>query len=141
MNFIAKIKSYYLQYKEIILYIIVGAITTFINIAVFHIFSKQLQMHYLFANACAWIAAVLFAFYTNRKFVFESESKNVFMEFSKFVGARIFSGGIDMLIMYIGIDVCHINEFYVKILTNVLVLIINYVFSKLFIFKKRGNAS
>lgn len=88
------------------------------------------------ANVIAWIASVLFAYITNRKYVFESNGDSIIQEFSKFVGARLSTGLMDMVVMWLLIDVLHTNSMLAKIISNVLVVISNYVLSKLFVFKK-----
>lgn len=127
------------KYKEVILYLVFGVLTTIVNIGVFYIFDELLAVHYLLANLIAWVAAVLFAYETNRRFVFESKLETLqglWKEFSLFVGCRLFSGACDMIIMFVGIDMLLWNTMIVKIITNVVVVILNYIFSKLLIFKK-----
>ena len=89
------------------------------------------------SNAIAWIISVLFAFITNKLFVFESKG-NVLKESISFFIVRLISLGLDMLCMYLLISVLSTNELLSKIITNVIVIILNYVFSKIFVFKKQG---
>lgn len=134
-----KIKTLYKKYQELILYVFFGGLTTVVNIVVFEFFSEIIQIHYLVANMIAWIIAVLFAYFTNRRFVFKSEAggfKNILREMFMFVSARIMSGAGDMLIMFVCVDVLHLGKFVGKIASQVFVVIFNYIFSKLVIFKK-----
>ena len=127
------------KYKEMILYLIFGGLTTLINILIYELFSKVFDVQYLVSNGIAWAVAVLFAFVTNRLYVFESKSKDakvIGRQFVSFIGARLFTGLLDMLLMYIFIDLIHWNDTVVKIGANVVVIVLNYVFSKLWIFRK-----
>lgn len=125
------------RYKEILLYLFFGGLTTLVNIGVFFVLDTVFGIYYLFSNAVAWIMSVLFAYITNRKWVFESNDNNIGKQFLKFVSCRIFSGACDMAIMFIGIDILHISSFIAKLLTNIVVVILNYIFSKCFIFAER----
>ena len=126
------------KYKETILYLIFGVLSTVVNIVTYVFFSMVVGLNYLVANLIAWIMAVFFAYITNKFWVFGSKEikfNYVLKEISSFVGCRLFSGGIEMLIMFIMISVLNINDFVVKIITNVIVVILNYIFSKLLIFR------
>ena len=138
MNQILKI---YKKYKEIINYLIVGVLTTVVSLAVYYMsvftflnpdVSVQLQI----ANILSWIAGVVFAYFTNRKFVFESTNKSKLQEATKFVSSRITTLLLDMLIMWLGVTILHFNDKLIKLISQVLVIVGNYVLSKLFVFKK-----
>ena len=126
------------KYKEIIMYLIFGVLTTLINIVSFYIMDK-LGIALYVNNTIAWILSVLFAFITNKLFVFESKDKNpkiILKEGISFFGFRLLSYFVDMLCIFLLVDVFKINKLIAKVVGNVIVIIINYVFSKLFIFKK-----
>ncbi|MDU3411328.1 MAG: GtrA family protein [Clostridium sp.] len=126
------------KYKETILYLIFGVLSTVVNIVTYVFFSMVVGLNYLVANLIAWIIAVFFAYITNKFWVFGSKEikfNYLLKEISSFVGCRLFSGGIEMLIMFVMISVLNINDFVVKIITNVIVVILNYIFSKLLIFR------
>ncbi len=136
---IEKVLELVKKYKEMILYLIFGGLTTLINILVYELFSKAFDVQYLVSNGIAWVIAVLFAFVTNRLYVFESRSRDpkvIGRQFVSFIGARLFTGLLDMLLMYIFIDLVHWNDTLVKIGANVVVIVLNYIFSKLWIFRK-----
>lgn len=122
--------------KEVIMYLIFGVLTTVVNIVVYYIFNDVLQVHYMISNVIAWILSVLFAYITNRKYVFESNGDSIITELSKFVTARLSTGIMDMVVMWLLVDVLHVNSMISKIISNVLVVVGNYVLSKLFVFKK-----
>ena len=129
--------------KEVIMYLIFGVLTTIVSLAVYYVLiltllnpenAIQLQI----ANILSWIAGVAFAYVTNRKFVFESKEKNKFKELSKFVASRFTTLFLDMLIMFVGVTCLHGNDKIIKLISQVLVIIGNYVFSKIFVFKKKN---
>lgn len=122
--------------KEVISYLIFGVLTTVVNIVVYYVFNTWLQVNYLVSNAIAWIASVLFAYITNRKYVFESKNTSMFNELVKFIGARLSTGIMDMILMWLLVDVLSMNSMVSKIVVNVLVIVLNYVLSKVFVFKK-----
>lgn len=127
------------RHKETILYLFFGAFTTLVNIVYYLFFTRVILFNFMVANALAWILAVLFAYVTNKFFVFESrivELKFLFKEFLSFVSFRLFSGIIEMVIMYIMIDLLFVNDVIVKIFTNIVVIVLNYLFSKMIIFRK-----
>lgn len=122
--------------KELISYLIFGVLTTVVNIVVYYVFNTWLQVNYLVSNAIAWIASVLFAYITNRKYVFDSKNTSMFNELVKFIGARLSTGIMDMILMWLLVDVLSMNSMVSKIVVNVLVIVLNYVLSKVFVFKK-----
>ena len=121
--------------KEFALYIFFGVLTTIVNILVYFLF-VNLHVNYLVSNVLAWFFSVLFAYVTNRRGVFKSEKSNVLKEASLFYGGRIFSGIIDTGLMYLFIGILSIGDFTSKIIIQTIVVILNYLISKLIIFKK-----
>lgn len=135
--------SIYDKYKEGILYLFFGALTTLVNIISYTILAKLIHIDYLVSNVIAWILSVLFAYVTNKKYVFESKTttkKELLKEISSFFVARILSLLLDMVVMCIGISLLHINDIVIKILSNVLVIIANYFMSKLLIFNREKKS-
>ena len=130
---------FFKNYKQTILYLIFGVLSTIVNIVTYVVCTRNLNIEFLISNWIAWIAAVLFAYITNKFFVFESKKTNIkflIKEFSSFVSCRILSGITEMILMYIMISLMSLNDFIVKIITNIVVVILNFIFSKLIIFKK-----
>lgn len=130
--------SWYNKYKEVLLYLLFGGLTTIVNILTFYIFRK-LNVELYISNIIAWIISVLFAFITNKLFVFESKNKTKkenIKEITSFFGFRLLSLVFDMGSMFLLINILKINDLLSKIFANILVVILNYIFSKLFIFKK-----
>ena len=127
--------SWFNKYYEVLSYLFFGGCTTLINILTFYIL-RVLNVELFLSNAIAWLVGVVFAFVTNKLFVFESKG-NFVKESISFVIVRLVSLGFDMLSMYLLISVLNANELLSKIIANVIVIILNYVFSKLFVFKKQ----
>jgi putative flippase GtrA/VanZ family protein len=125
--------------RETISYVIFGGFTTIVNMVVYGLFFNTIGLHNLISNAIAWVASVLFAYVVNKIFVFRSRTNSVYQaarEFALFVGARLFSFGVDEAGMWILVDMLNLNGGLSKIAVNVIVLIMNYFFSKLIVFKK-----
>lgn len=121
--------------RELVLYVVFGAFTFFVNIAVYFLFEDVLGVNYLISNIVAWFFSVLFAYITNRIWVFESKSPDILKEMSLFFGGRIFSGVVDTALMYLFIDVMMIGDAISKIVVQIIVIVLNYIFSKLIVFK------
>jgi putative flippase GtrA len=121
--------------RELVLYVVFGTFTFFVNIIVYFFFEDILGVNYIISNILAWFFSVLFAYVTNRIWVFESKSPDILKEMSLFFGGRIFSGVVDTALMYLFIDVMMIGDTISKIVVQVIVVILNYIFSKLIVFK------
>ena len=133
--------SWYNKYKEALLYLFFGVCTTLVNLVTKWILlltvidsSNAIQLQV--AIIISWIVSVLFAYVTNRKYVFESKSKSIFKEISSFFGSRVLTLILEMVIMYIFVTALNFNVYLFTIISQVLVIVLNYVFSKLFVFKK-----
>ncbi len=133
-----KCKDLYVQYKEIINYLIFGGLTFVVSMLTYYL--CRLAFDYVVSNFISWVAAVLFAYVTNKAFVFESKTETTFLlikEFVLFVASRIFTLLLETLIMYIMIDWFHINDMLVKVIAQIIVILTNYILSKLIIFKNK----
>ena len=122
--------------KEIIMYLVFGVLTTVVNIVVYYIFSNLVHMNYLFSNAMAWFLSVLFAYVTNRKYVFDSKNNQIIKEAISFFGSRLATGIMDMMLMWFLVNFNIVNDVVAKVVVNVIVVILNYILSKLVVFKK-----
>ena len=136
-----KIKELYLKYKEIINYLIVGGLTTVVSLAtyyacVFTFLDPENPIQLQAANIISWICAVTFAYFTNRRFVFESKNKNMLKEAIAFFAARVGTLLMDMGIMFVFVTCLHFNDKIMKLVVQVVVTIANYIFSKFLVFKK-----
>ena len=125
--------------KEILLYLIFGVLTTVVNIVVYYISAELLGIHYLISNALAWFLSVLFAYITNRKYVFNSHNKNVIKEMISFFGSRLATGVLDMALMWVLVNNHLLNDMISKVVVNVIVIVLNYVLSKLVVVKSNSK--
>lgn len=129
------------KYHEVIMYLIFGVLTTVISLLVYYglvysLLNPNDPLELQIANFISWVAGVTFAYVTNRKFVFESSSKNKVKEATSFVMARVTTLLLDMSIMFIFVTFLRGNDKIFKLISQVLVIILNYVLSKIFVFKK-----
>lgn len=128
------------KYREIIVYVFFGGLTTLCNIFVYWICAHPLNIDEITSTIIAFVVSVIFAFATNRIWVFHSGArgiKEIAYELCRFFGARLFSGGLDVLIIFVFVTHMGFNDMIIKLLSNVMVVILNYIFSKLFVFKKK----
>ena len=135
------IKNVYNKYKEIIMYLIFGVLTTVISvvtrIVLFNtLLSSDNALEVQIATIISNVVGIIFAYFTNRKFVFESKNKNRLKEFVSFVTGRVGTLLMDMLIMYIGVTLLKGNSTVITLISQVLVIVTNYLISKLIVFKK-----
>ena len=124
---------------EIVAYLVFGVLTTVVNIVVYWLAAHPLGIKTVPSSVIAWIAAVAFAYVTNRIWVFHSETTEtagVIKEVVSFFSCRLATGVIDWVFMYVTVDLLHYNDVIMKIIANVIVIILNYIASKLWIFRK-----
>lgn len=138
-----KVINLYNNYKEVINYLIFGFLTTIISLIVYYaltltIINPNKAIELQVANILSWVAGVIFAYITNRKYVFNSKNKNVKKELISFVSARVVTLLLDMFIMGLFVSILGFNDRIMKIISQIIVIISNYIFSKLFVFKKRS---
>jgi putative flippase GtrA len=127
--------------NEMVSYLIVGGLTTVVSLAAYYFLvllfldpynAVQLQI----ANILSWIAAVSFAYYTNRKYVFHSENPRVLKEASGFFASRLGTLLVDMFMMFLMVTVCGVNDKLAKIIVQIIVIIANYLISKFYVFRR-----
>lgn len=136
-----KVKLLYKRYKELILYVFFGGLTTLCNILVYTLLAYPFKLDELSSTLLAWLVSVIFAYLTNRRWVFESKASGagaITLEASKFMASRLFSGGVDLGIMAVFVTILGFNDVIIKILSNIIVIVMNFVLSKLFVFKSSG---
>lgn len=136
-----EIKKIYLKYKEIINYLIFGILTTIVSLLTYYllvltILNPNNPIELQIANIISWITCVTFAYITNRKYVFKSKDKNIFKEIIKFYSSRLTTLFLDMIIMYIFVTKLQFNDKIIKIIVQILIIILNYILSKILVFKK-----
>lgn len=136
-----KVNALFRTHYALISYLMFGGLTTLINFITFIFFNSYLGINYQFANVIAWFVSVVFAFITNKLWVFGSTNSSYsefIREILSFFGFRILSLVIDQLIMTIGVSVLHLDATLVKLFDQIFIVLINYIFSKLFIFKNHN---
>lgn len=146
-----KLKSLFLKYKEPILYVFFGGLTTLVNYIIYFSCTEGFRLGWSAATVLAWIGAVLFAYVTNRKWVFESSAigvQAVVLEFAKFIAARLLSLGMEWVTLKLLLDILHMNnyiyaslpvgEFAAKTIAQMIVIIANYIFGKWVVFRKKN---
>ena len=134
-------KKIYDKYKEIINYLIFGVLTTIISLLTYYaltftILNADSSVQLQIANIISWCVGVTFAYFTNRKYVFESKSENRKKEFITFTGSRLSTLFLDMFIMFLFVTILKFNDKIMKLISQVLVVVGNYLLSKLIVFKK-----
>ena len=127
--------------REVVSYLIIGILTTVVSLVSYYLLTitaldpnKPIELQV--ANVISWILAVTFAYFTNRKYVFRSKDKNILKEGTKFYAARLLTLFMDMTIMFIFVSAMGINDKIIKLVSQVFVVIANYVISKFMVFKK-----
>lgn len=130
-----KMKFLYDKNREMISYLIFGALTTAVNWVTFQLFNAVFMVHWGAANTVAWVVSVVFAYITNRQYVFQSKSRKVLREFLLFIQYRLVSLLLEMLTLYLLIEILSFAPFTAKVIAAFIVVTANYVFSKVAIFK------
>ena len=136
---VQKIKSFVQKYWDILSYLFFGGLTTIVNYIIYLPCYNWLQLSAAVSNLIAWVVAVAFAYLTNKPFVFKSHdwsAKTVIPELAKFIGCRVGSGLLETGILFVAVDLLLCNGNIWKLVTSVLVVILNYIASKLLVFKK-----
>lgn len=137
-------KQLWIKYGEIIRYLIVGGLTTIVSLGTYAICvtwfldvesAIQLQV----ANIISWVCAVVFAYVTNRVFVFGSTNQDILKEIGLFFGARLGSLAMDMAIMFVGVTLLDWNDKGVKLLVQAVVIVVNYILSKWIVFRRESG--
>lgn len=130
------------KYRDVIAYLFFGGVTTLVNLAAYYLCYQVWHIANTPSVVIAWVLAVLIAFLTNKPFVFRSHDwspKVLLPEAGSFFGCRVGTGVLELVLMYVAVDVLGWNGMLMKLLVNVLVVILNYVGSKLLVFRKKDN--
>lgn len=128
----------YKKHEEGINYLIFGFLAFVLNYILYFIFADAIAMHYMAATGLSWVLTVVFAYWTNRTFVFKSQNKekaSVVREFASFIGARVATEVLELALMYVLVDLLTVNDKISKLVCQVIVILANYVLSKIWIFK------
>lgn len=134
----------YKKHEEGINYLIFGFFAFVLNYVLYFLFADAIGIHYMAATGLSWVLTVVFAYWTNRTFVFKSRNKEagaVWKEFVSFIGARVATEVLELVLMYVMVDMAGINDKIAKFICQVLVILANYVLSKIWIFKDNSSAA
>ena len=139
-EFMKKILQIFQKYNEIIRYIFIGGCTTLVSLISYYVLISSLlnpnnPLQLQIANIISWLLAVTFAFFTNKKIVFKSESKKIGAEAFKFFTSRLVTLFIDILFMFITVTLIHFNPKIAKLFVQLIILVLNYILSKFIVFK------
>lgn len=135
-----KLRTFVIKHYDILAYLVFGGLTTVVNYIVYLPLLNLLGLSAAVSNGISWAVAVAFAFLTNKPFVFKSHdwsAKVVWPELTKFVGCRLSSGLLETAILFVFVDCLRWDGNIMKLVTSVLVVILNYFGSKLLVFKRR----
>ena len=135
-----KMKALAAKYRDIVVYLVFGVLTTVVNYIIYLPCYNELGLSGSVSNAIAWVGAVAFAYLTNKPLVFQSHdwsAKTVLPELTKFVGCRLGSGVLETAVIFLTVDWLGWNGNVMKLLTSVLVVVLNYIGSKLLVFRKK----
>lgn len=130
----------YEKNKDIILYVFFGICTTVINVLLYAVFARQMHLGTMVSTVLAWVLAVLFAYITNRRWVFKSKAhsvKEIVVEVWAFFLCRIATGMLDWAMMFVFVEKFLLNDVFIKMIANMAVIVLNYIGSKCVIFKKK----
>lgn len=139
-----KIKTLYYKYEEIVNYLFVGVANTIVSwgawfACAYTILDAQIVWQNTVLSIISWVVGVVFGYFMNRIFVFKSKEPNMLKEFLQFSGGRVSTWVLDAVMMILMVNIMHLNEAFSKIFVSVLVMIGNYIISKLFVFKKKPD--
>lgn len=129
----------YRKYEELVMYLIVGVCTMIVSLVSYYILANPMGIYYQAANIISWVLAVAFAYVTNKKYVFKSKYTGLSgtaREMTSFVSSRIASLLAEIVSMYFFVQICQIDDNIVKLMNQVLVTVLNYIFSKFWVFQK-----
>lgn len=128
-------KKIFWKYQDIIIYFIVGCLSTFVNL-LSYAFYRLFIPSYLINIVLSWLTSLVFAFFMNRKYVFKSKNNKIKQEFLSFTISRLLTLGMEILFMYLLVDLIQINDLIAKVIVQFLVFLANYLFCKFIVFKK-----
>lgn len=129
------------KYEEIIRYLIIGVMTTIVSLVTYYVLvymvlDPNVAIELQIANVISWIVSCTFAYFTNRKYVFKLKGNKTLKEAINFYLSRIFTLILDMLLMYIGVTILKFSDKLMKLIVQVVITVLNYIFSKFLVFKK-----
>jgi len=137
---VEKIRALCVKYREQLAYLVVGVCTTLINYAVYAVLTEGIRLHYIASNVIGWIAAVAFSYFANGKWVYRSTARRGWREAGEFVCSRLFSLGLETLLLFLLVDLMQMDQLIAKLAVAVLVVAVNYLTGLLVFKRKRKEA-
>ncbi len=134
-----KIRGLIAAHREQLAYLVVGVITTLINYVIYALLTEGLSVHYAVSNVIAWVAAVAFSYFANGKWVYRSTARRGWREAGEFVLSRLFSLGLETVLLMLLVDLLHVDKLAAKLLVAVVVVVVNYL-TGLLVFKRKKGA-
>lgn len=134
-----KIRGLLAAHREQFAYLVVGVMTTLINYVIYALLTGGLSVHYAVSNVIAWVAAVAFSYFANGKWVYRSTARRGWREAGEFVLSRLFSLGLETVLLMLLVDLLHVDKLAAKLLVAVVVVVVNYL-TGLLVFKRKKGA-
>ena len=134
-----KIRGLIAAHREQLAYLVVGVMTTLINYVIYALLTGGLSVHYAVSNVIAWVAAVAFSYFANGKWVYRSTARRGWREAGEFVLSRLFSLGLETVLLMLLVDLLHVDKLAAKLLVAVVVVVVNYL-TGLLVFKRKKRA-
>lgn len=134
-----RIRGLIAAHREQLAYLVVGVITTLINYVIYALLTEGLSVHYAVSNVIAWVGAVAFSYFANGKWVYRSTSRRGWREAGEFVLSRLFSLGLETVLLMLLVDLLHVDKLAAKLLVAVVVVVVNYL-TGLLVFKRKKGA-
>ena len=134
-----KIRGLLAAHREQLAYLVVGVMTTLINYVIYALLTGGLSIHYAVSNVLAWVAAVAFSYFANGKWVYRSTARRGWREAGEFVLSRLFSLGLETVLLMLLVDLLHVDKLAAKLLVAVVVVVVNYL-TGLLVFKRKKGA-
>lgn len=125
------------KFREFSSYLLFGMLTTLVNIIVFYVFDDLFSLNYLISNVIAWFISVLFAYFTNRRYVFKGHKVNTLKTMFIFFFSRLSTLAIDIFLMFFMVEMLNVEAIHAKVFIQLVVMTLNYLFSKFFVFRER----
>lgn len=135
-----KIRALCGRYREQLAYLVVGVCTTVINYVIYALLTEGVRVHYIASNVIGWIAAVAFSYFANGKWVYRSTERRGWREAGEFVISRLFSLGLETLLLFVLVDLLHTDKLIAKLAVAVIVVVVNYL-TGLLVFKRKQKGA
>ena len=135
---LGKLHTLCVKYREQLAYLVVGVCTTLINYVIYAVLTEGVHLHYIASNVIGWVAAVAFSYFANGKWVYRSTARRGWREAGEFVFSRLFSLGLETLLLFLLVDLLHMDKLIAKLAVAVIVVVVNYL-TGLLVFKRKGH--